>query len=82
MRSNVTGAIMRTTKYFVCNENTLCYQMEGDPMLGVLGGKPQSGGRSNSPLEEPFFASPLDKLRPATVKDFEFFRVSPRGHLT
>lgn len=69
-----------TTKYFVCNENTLCYQMEGDTILGVLGGKPQLGGRSNSPLEEPFHAGPLDKLRPATKADFDYFRVSSKGY--
>lgn len=69
-----------TTQYLVLNENTLCYRIEGDPMLGVLGGKPQLGGKSNSPLEEPFYPSPLDKERPATKADFAYFRVSSKGY--
>lgn len=69
-----------TSKYMVVNENTLVYQIEGDPMVGVLGGKPQLGGRSNSPLEEPFLLTPSDKVRPATKADFDYFRVSSKGY--
>lgn len=68
------------TQYLVCNENTLCYKMDGSEMLGVLGGKPQLGGKSNSPMEEPFYASPCDTLRKATKADFEFFRVCSKGY--
>lgn len=71
---------MNTTKYIVINENTLGYQIPGDTMVGVLGGKPQLGGRSNSPLEEPFMLVPSDKVRTATVKDFDFFRVCSKGY--
>lgn len=71
---------MNTTKYLVINENTLVYQIKGDPMVGVLGGKPQLGGRSNSPLEEPFMLTPADKARVATKADFEFFRVCSKGY--
>jgi hypothetical protein len=71
---------MSDTKYLVVNENTLVYQMNGDSMVGVLGGKPQLGGRSNSPMEAPFFLSRLDKVREATKEDFDFFRVSSKGH--
>lgn len=72
---------MNTTKYMVVNENTLVYQIPGDEMVGVLGGKVQLGGRSNSPLEEPFHLSPLDKVREATRADFDYFRVCSKGHL-
>ncbi len=68
------------TQYLVHNETTLCYKMDGSEMLGVLGGKPQLGGKSNSPLEEPFYASPCDALRKATVADFDYFRVSSKGY--
>lgn len=71
---------MNATKYIVINENTLGYQIPGDTMVGVLGGKPQLGGRSNSPLEEPFILAPSDKVRIATVKDFDFFRVCSKGY--
>jgi hypothetical protein len=67
--------------YIVINENTLGYQIEGDSMVGVLGGKPQLGGRSNSASEPPFMLSHSDNVRPATRDDFEYFRVSSKGHL-
>jgi hypothetical protein len=67
-------------KYLVCNENTLCYRQDGVlGLLGVLAGKPQIGGRdwrSGS-----FAPAPSDKLRAATLADFDFFRVSPVGHI-
>jgi len=71
---------MNTTKYLVVNENTLVYQIEGDTMVGVLGGKPQLGGRSNSAMEEPFALKESDKVRTATEKDFDYFRVSSKGY--
>jgi hypothetical protein len=68
------------TEYLVVNENTLVYRQPGDKMVGVLGGKPQLGGKSNNPLEAPFHLSPLDNVRPATKEDFDFFRVSSAGY--
>lgn len=69
-----------TVKYLVINENTLGYQFDGDKLVGVLGGKVQLGGRSNSALEEPFLLTASDKVREATKADFEYFRVSSEGH--
>lgn len=71
---------MSTVKYLVINENTLGYQFDGDEMVGVLGGKVQLGGRSNSALEEPFLLAASDKVREATKADFDYFRVSSKGH--
>ena len=71
---------MSATKYLVINENTLGYQFAGDEMVGVLGGKVQLGGRSNSALEEPFRLSPSDKVREATKADFDYFRVCSKGY--
>ena len=71
---------MNTTKYLVINENTLGYQFVGDEIVGVLGGKVQLGGRSNSALEEPFYLSSLDKVREATKADFDYFRVCSNGY--
>lgn len=68
-----------TTQYLVWNENTLCYSEENSTMLGVLAGKAQTGGRDW--INGPFIPAPTDSLRPATVKDFEYFRVHPGGHL-
>lgn len=67
-----------TTKFYVVNENTLCFKIEGDPMMGVLAGKPQLGGRNW--MNGPFTVTPSDKLRKATLQDFDFYRVSPIGH--
>lgn len=69
-----------STQYIVVNENTLGYQFDGDNMVGVLGGKPQLGGRSNSALEEPFLLAPSDKVRAATKADFDYFRVCSKGY--
>lgn len=63
------------TNYLVVNENTLVYQRDSDPLVGVLGGKPALGGRSNSASEEPFLITESDKVRPATKADFDYFRV-------
>jgi len=67
------------TEYTVVNENTLCYKQEGWTMLGVLAGKITKGGRDW--MNGPFFLSPSDKVRPATLQDFEYFRVCSKGHL-
>lgn len=74
------GHTMENAKYFVLNENTLCYVIKGGyPFLGVLAGSVIKGG--HSPLNGSICVGSLDKLRPATLADFEAFRVSPRGHL-
>ena len=60
------------TRYFVSNENTLCYQQPGMTMLGVLA----SNIDGRNPINGPFYASPLDQIRPATREDFDRFRVT------
>lgn len=60
------------TQYFVSNENTLCYQQPGMAMLGVLA----SNIDGRNPINGPFYASPLDQIRPATREDFDRFRVA------
>ena len=60
------------TQYFVSNENTLCYQQPGMAMLGVLA----SNIDGRNPINGPFYASPLDQIRPATREDFDRFRVT------
>lgn len=69
-----------TSKYFVCDENTLCYQVEGDTMLGILAGSVIRGGRN--PLDGVTHASTFRTMRPATVEDFSSFRVMPPRHLS
>lgn len=64
-----------TSRYFVCNENTLCYQAVGDTRLGVLSGPVTKGGRN--PIDGCFIASPRDVLREATPADFEEYRCQP-----
>lgn len=70
-------------KYLVVNENTLCYDhgvtLAGIPYVGVLGGSIIKGGRHS--FDGPILISPSDKVRPATLEDFETFHVSPKGHL-
>lgn len=67
------------TSYHVLNENTLCYLQEGSSLYGVLAGKPQLGGHDW--INGPVAVSSLDVLRPATLEDFDFYRVSPAGHI-
>lgn len=66
-------------KYIVKNESTLCYRQEGSHFVGVLAGSVLRGG--HNPLYGPVCISPNDTVRPATLADFEFFRVSPKGHI-
>lgn len=66
-------------KYVVCNENTLCYRVDGSEMLGVLAGSIIKGGRSGA-AAEPFHPGSLDNLRPATLEDFDLFRVLATGY--
>jgi len=71
-------------KYVVLNENTLGYLFEYKTllMLGVLAGSVLKGGFDwkNGPI----IIGELDKknLRSATQKDFNFFRVSSKGHIS
>lgn len=67
-------------KYVVKNENTLCYRQEGSSLLGVLAGSVLRGGHDwkNGPVA----VLPTDTLRDATLKDFEFYRVCPKGHIS
>jgi precorrin-3B methylase len=61
--------------YYVMNGNTLGYIFDEQPgVLGVLASKPQLGADLS---EEPKTITSSDKLKPATLKDFEFFRVQP-----
>jgi hypothetical protein len=79
----VTG-IDRGTKYHVVNENVLCYDygqtLAGSPYYGVLASSVIRGS-TLGPLDGTMVISPKDKVRPATIEDFEIFRVSPKGHL-
>jgi len=69
------------TLYYVANENTLCYRQShwtglGYVMYGVLAGLLLRGGHNH--LDGPFPFNPAwDKLRPATLADFEIYRVVP-----
>lgn len=68
------------TRYYVLNEHTLCYTICGSPeLLGVLAGSVIRGGHDwkNGPVS----AGGSDTLRPATLEDFEAYRVSPKGHI-
>lgn len=66
-------------RYFVLNENTLCYTMEGSNMVGVLGASIIRGGKDwkNGPVH----VAPSDVTREATLKDFETFSVCPKYHI-
>ncbi len=67
-----------TTTYHVCDEHSLLYRQPGMVLYGILAGKPQLGGYD---WKNGVCAPDETKLRPATVKDFEFFRVHPtRGY--
>lgn len=67
------------SKYIVINENTLAYRIEGSQFVGVLAGSVVRGGRN--PLDGTIPISPLDKVRDATLGDFESYRVCAKGHL-
>lgn len=66
--------------YFVKDGNTLGYVNSAQPNLfGVFAGKPQLGGHDwiNGPVVIDAFCV----LVPATLADFDRFRVDPRGHI-
>lgn len=61
--------------YYVINGHTLGYIFDEQPgVIGVLASKPQLGASFS---EEPKTVTPSDKLKLATLRDFEFFRVQP-----
>lgn len=47
--------------------------------LAILASKPQLGGHDW--INGPVSVGPADMLRPATLDDFDFFRVDPTGHI-
>lgn len=65
-------------QYVVKNENTLGYIINSLTM-GVLHGNVIDGGHDwkNGPVA----ISLTDRLRPATLADFEHFRVDATGHI-
>ena len=69
------------TKYFVVDENTLCYQQPGQTDLGILHASVLRGATSG--INQGTIPMPMDesRKRPALLKDFEEYRVSPKGHL-
>lgn len=60
--------------YVVKNEHTLGYIQEGSKFMGVLHGSVLKGGHywANGPV-----AFVVGDLRPATLADFQEYRVSP-----
>ena len=66
--------------YAVLNEHTLGYVTDAQPnWFGVLASKPQRGGYD--PKNGPVSIANGAGLRPATLADFEFYRVCPKGHI-
>jgi len=71
---------MKKPSYFVMNENTLGYIFEEQPQnFNILSSKPQKGG--HDPMNGYVAIGSTDKLRTATAEDFEYYRVSTKGHL-
>lgn len=61
--------------YYIMNGHTIGYVFDQQPgVLCVLASKPQLGADWS---EEPKQVTSKDKMKPATLKDFEFFRVQP-----
>lgn len=59
------------TTYLVHDDSTLCYAEPGNSQLGVLAGNVHGKNWRNGP----FTPGPNDNVRPATLEDFERFRV-------
>lgn len=59
------------TTYLVHDDSTLCYAEPGNSLLGVLAGNVHGKDWRNGP----FTPGPNDNVRPATLEDFERFRV-------
>lgn len=67
-------------KYVVMGDHTLCHRIAGlTNTLGVLAGSVIRGG--HNPLYGPVGYNSEAELRNATLEDFEFFRVCPKGHI-
>jgi hypothetical protein len=65
-----------TSEYFVEDEKTLVYEMSADKFFyGILASSVRRGGRLS--LQGCFPKGVVGTLRPATLADFEFFRVVP-----
>lgn len=80
-RQRVIG-LDRGTRYLVCDENTLCYQVQGDVLVGILAGKlADKGILGRSWRDGTTSLSTFQTVRPATVEDFHAFRVNPKGHI-
>lgn len=66
-------------EYIVINENTLGYfQTPNCKQIGFYGVLSQAillGGKHW--MDGPCFTSPLDTIRPATLQDFDTFRLNP-----
>lgn len=67
--------------YIVVDENKLCYVNSAHPFeAGVLASSTIRGA-SHHPANGPI-ALPQRNSRPATLEDFDTFRVSPVGHIS
>lgn len=64
---------MSSVQYFVLNDNTLCYQREGNAFYGVLAGSVIRGGLD--PLSGMHVRLDSDRVRQATLQDFSDYRV-------
>jgi hypothetical protein len=70
------------TRYYVKNDNTLGYITDAQPgVFGILHCSVLRGGTDDR-LQGYTYVAPTDKLRAATLKDFEDYRVSPKGHIS
>lgn len=73
-----------STKYIVLNEHTLGYLLYKDPKsefqyMSILHASILKGSPHNW-LNGSVLISPSDTIRPATLQDFEDFRVCSKGH--
>ena len=73
---------MNRTTFHVLNGHTLGFVLPDLPaVLHILSSKPQLGA-THTWLDGQCAICSTDKLTSATVRDFEAFRVSPKGHIT
>jgi hypothetical protein len=71
---------IESPRYYMLNGHTLGFVHPDNPgWFNVLAGSVRLGGRDWK--NGPAVLSPSDTLTPATHADFDFFRVSPKGHL-
>jgi hypothetical protein len=75
------------TRYVVVDEHTLGYIQEGQTNIGILAASILRGAShtwKDGPLPMPIeaeLAAGLVTIRPATLEDFNAFRVCPKGHI-